>query len=152
MTLRADHVAGASSSSRFGVCWSSRSAAICRSAQLSMPGSGFLPKIVAAADHRVRRGADACARAESQPFAELAWSDGKHAALVRRDHRGRHRALRAARLHHHHDADDVRAADRHRAAQRCCRAAVYSVGVVGCHLRLVRLRAEDAARTGPFGF
>ena len=28
-------------------CWSSRSAAICRSARLSMPGAGFLPKILA---------------------------------------------------------------------------------------------------------
>ena len=48
---------------------------------LASPGSGFLPKILAAL--MILFGATLVARAgESKPFAELTWHDMKHAALV----------------------------------------------------------------------
>ncbi len=49
--------------------------------QLSMPGSGFLPKIVAAMT--IVFGLALVVRAnESPPYAEVPWSDGKHALMV----------------------------------------------------------------------
>ena len=79
MVLRADHVAGAafillgaaifllSGDLPFG--------------GLSMPGSGFMPSLVASL--LVLFGVLLCARAaESQPLADIDWSDAKHAGLV----------------------------------------------------------------------
>jgi putative tricarboxylic transport membrane protein len=79
MTLRADHVAGAAFV-LFGVAVFTLSGDL-PTGQLSMPGSGFMPKIIAAV--LVLFGAVLVLRArESQPFAALDWSDLRHAGPV----------------------------------------------------------------------
>jgi hypothetical protein len=79
MIFRADHVAGA-----FFVIFGAGIVALSGdlpTGQLSMPGSGFLPKIVATLT--IIFGLMLILRAgESAPFAELGWQDGKHAAIV----------------------------------------------------------------------
>jgi tripartite tricarboxylate transporter TctB family protein len=79
MNLRADHVAGAAFVV-FGAAIIALSGDL-PTGQLSMPGSGFLPKIVACLTILfglvlILRGG------ESPPFAELGWDDAKHALLV----------------------------------------------------------------------
>lgn len=79
MNLRSDHVAG-------GAFILAGVAVIALSGdlpvgQLSMPGSGFLPRIIAVLTivfglALVLRGR------ESPPYSELGWSDAKHAAMV----------------------------------------------------------------------
>lgn len=79
MTLRADHVAG-SAFVVFGALVIALSGEL-PTGQLSMPGSGFLPMIVAVLT--IILGLALIVRAgESEPFAAISWSDGKHAALV----------------------------------------------------------------------
>lgn len=79
MNLRSDHVAGAGFVA-FGVLVIALSGDL-PTGQLSMPGSGFLPKIVATLT--IVFGLALIARAaESPPFADVVWSDGKHAAMV----------------------------------------------------------------------
>ena len=79
MTLRADHVAGAAFVI-FGVLIIALSGNL-PTGQLSMPGSGFLPKIVATL--MILFGLALVARAkENERFADISWSDGKHAAVV----------------------------------------------------------------------
>jgi hypothetical protein len=79
MNLRSDHVAGAGFVA-FGALVIALSGDL-PTGQLSMPGSGFLPKIVATLT--IVFGLALMARAgESPPFAEVTWSDGMHAALV----------------------------------------------------------------------
>ncbi len=79
MQLRADHVAGAAFI-LFGAAIIALSGDL-PSGRLSMPGSGFLPKIVAALT--IVFGLMLILRAgESEPFSELDWSGGKHAATV----------------------------------------------------------------------
>jgi hypothetical protein len=79
MILRADHVAGGAFVV-FGILIIALSGDL-PAGQLSMPGSGFLPKIVAVLT--IVFGLMLVLRAaESPPFATLAWSDGAHAALV----------------------------------------------------------------------
>jgi hypothetical protein len=79
MTLRADHVAGAFFIG-FGLLVFALSGDL-PTGGLSMPGSGFMPKIVAAL--MVFFGLVLALRAnESREFAALSWSDSKHAALV----------------------------------------------------------------------
>ena len=79
MTLRADHVAGAAFIA-FGVLVIALSGDL-PMGQLSMPGSGFLPKILAG--FTIAFGIVLVIRAgESKPFAELEWSDIVHAAAV----------------------------------------------------------------------
>jgi hypothetical protein len=79
MTLRADHVAGA-----FFVCVGLLVIALSGdlpTGTLSLPGSGFMPKIVAVLT--IFFGLVLALRAgESKPFAEVQWSDAKHAAMV----------------------------------------------------------------------
>jgi hypothetical protein len=79
MILRADHVAGAAF-----VIFGTAIIALSRDlpvGQLSMPGSGFLPIIVATLT--IIFGLILIVRArESGPFAELGWDDGKHALMV----------------------------------------------------------------------
>lgn len=79
MQLRADHVAG-TAFILFGAGIIALSGDL-PTGQLSMPGSGFLPKIVASLTILfgvllVLRGS------ESPHYTELAWDDGKHALLV----------------------------------------------------------------------
>jgi Tripartite tricarboxylate transporter TctB family len=79
MNLRADHVAGAAFVG-FGVLVIALSGDL-PTGQLSMPGSGFLPKIVATLT--IVFGLALVLRAgESGPFSEVPWNDGMHAAMV----------------------------------------------------------------------
>jgi len=79
MILRADHVAGAAFVV-FGVAVIALSGDL-PIGQLSMPGSGFLPTIVAGLT--IVFGLILIVRArESGPFSELGWGDGKHALMV----------------------------------------------------------------------
>jgi len=79
MTLRADHVAGAFFIG-FGLLVLTLSGDL-PTGNLSMPGSGFLPKIVAVLT--IFFGVVLAVRAgESKVFATLTWADAKHAALV----------------------------------------------------------------------
>lgn len=79
MTFRADHVAGAAFI-LFGALVIALSGEL-PFGQLSMPGSGFLPDIVAVLT--MVFGLALIVRAgESPPFAEISWSDGTHALLL----------------------------------------------------------------------
>ena len=79
MTLRADHVAGAFFIG-FGLLVLALSGDL-PTGNLSMPGSGFLPKIVAVLT--IFFGVVLAVRAnESKVFATLTWDDAKHAAMV----------------------------------------------------------------------
>ena len=79
MTLRADHVAGTFFIG-IGLLIIALSGDL-PTGSLSMPGSGFLPKIVAGLT--IFFGLVLALRAnESKPFATLSWGDAKHAALV----------------------------------------------------------------------
>ena len=79
MTLRADHVAGGAFIG-FGVLVLALSGDL-PMGSLSMPGSGFLPKILAGLT--IMFGLTLIAgAAQSRPFAEVEWSDGTHAGLV----------------------------------------------------------------------
>ena len=79
MTLRADHIAGAFFIG-FGILVIALSGDL-PFGNLSMPGAGFLPDILAVLT--ILFGAVLVARAgESKPFATLSWGDFKHAALV----------------------------------------------------------------------
>ncbi len=79
MTLRTDHVAGAFFV-LFGLLVIALSGDL-PTGSLSMPGSGFLPKIVAGLT--IFFGLVLVLRAhESKVFATLSWSDAKHAILV----------------------------------------------------------------------
>jgi hypothetical protein len=79
MNLRADHVAGGAFVA-FGALIIALSGDL-PTGQLSMPGSGFLPKIVAVL--MIVFGLALIVRArEGKPFSEIPWDDGKHALLV----------------------------------------------------------------------
>jgi hypothetical protein len=79
MTLRADHVAGAFFVG-FGLLVIALSGDL-PTGSLSLPGSGFMPKIVAGLT--IFFGLVLALRAnESKAFATLSWSDSKHAVLV----------------------------------------------------------------------
>lgn len=79
MIIRADHIAGAAFVI-FGVAIISLSGDL-PVGQLSMPGSGFLPMIVASLT--IIFGLLLIGRAtESGPFSKLGWEDGKHAVMV----------------------------------------------------------------------
>ena len=79
MTLRADHVAGAAFIA-FGILVIAISGSL-PFGNLSSPGSGFLPIILSVL--MMLFGATLMVRArESRPFATLAWSDARHAAMV----------------------------------------------------------------------
>src|SRR5437879_6709209 len=79
MIIRADHVASAAFVA-VGLLVFALSGDL-PTGQLSMPGSGFLPKLVAAL--MIILGAALFLRArQSQPLARLDWADAKHAAMV----------------------------------------------------------------------
>jgi uncharacterized MnhB-related membrane protein len=80
ITLRADHVAGAAFVA-FGGAIIALSGDLPVGA-LSMPGAGFLPRIVATLTIVFGLALILRASAESPPFAELDWADGKHALMV----------------------------------------------------------------------
>jgi len=79
MTLRADHVAGAAFIA-FGLVVIALSGDL-PMGNLSFPGSGFMPKILAGLT--ILFGLILIAQAgASRPFAEVTWSDARHAAAV----------------------------------------------------------------------
>src|SRR5438105_10878827 len=79
MIIRADHVASAAFVA-VGLLIFALSGDL-PTGQLSMPGSGFLPKLVAALT--IMLGAALLLRAgESEPLSRLGWADGKHALMV----------------------------------------------------------------------
>src|SRR5262249_17447839 len=79
MTLRADHIAGAFFVG-FGLLVIALSGDL-PTGTLSLPGSGFMPKIVAVL--AIFFGLVLALRGgESKPFAEVTWSDARHAAMV----------------------------------------------------------------------
>jgi putative tricarboxylic transport membrane protein len=79
MVLRADHVAGAAFI-LLGLAIFALSGDL-PFGGLSMPGSGFMPSLIAGL--LLLFGVLLCARAaESQPLADIDWSDVKHAGLV----------------------------------------------------------------------
>jgi hypothetical protein len=79
MNIRSDHIGGAAFVG-FGVLVLALSGDL-PTGQLSMPGAGFLPKLVAAMT--IVFGLALFFRArESAPLSTLGWSDGKHAVLV----------------------------------------------------------------------
>ena len=80
MNLRADHVAGAAFVV-FGGIIIALSGDL-PTGQLSMPGSGFLPKIVAVLMIVFGLALLFRANAESTPLSEVSWSDGNHALMV----------------------------------------------------------------------
>jgi len=80
MTLRADHVAGAGFVV-FGAAIIALSGDL-PVGRLSMPGSGFLPMIVAVLTIIFGLALILRATAESELFSALDWGDGKHALMV----------------------------------------------------------------------
>ena len=80
MILRADHVAGAAFIA-FGIAVFAISGDL-PFGSLSVPGAGMMPKLMAGLMIAVRHRADLRARRESQPFAEIEWSDRTHALLL----------------------------------------------------------------------
>lgn len=79
MTLRLDHIAGLAFIG-FGILVFALSGEL-PTGQLSMPGSGFLPKIVAGLS--IFFGLILALRAgEGPPFASINWEDGPHALKV----------------------------------------------------------------------
>ncbi len=79
MIIRADHVASAAFVA-VGLLVFALSGDL-PTGQLSMPGSGFLPKLVAAL--MIILGAALFFRAnESEPLARLDWAEGRHALMV----------------------------------------------------------------------
>jgi len=79
MTLRADHIAGAGFVA-FGVLVILLSGDL-PVGNLSMPGAGFLPLLISVL--MILLGLALFVRArESEPFASIGWSDGKHAIMV----------------------------------------------------------------------
>ncbi len=79
MTLRADHVAGAFFIA-FGILVFATSGDL-PFGSLSMPGSGMMPKLVTGLMMAFGL-ALVLGAAQSQPFAEIDWSDRNHALLV----------------------------------------------------------------------
>jgi hypothetical protein len=79
MTLRADHIAGAAFVA-FGVLIIALSGDL-PVGNLSMPGAGFLPMLVAVLMIVLGLALLAQGR-DSPPFASIDWSDGKHAIMV----------------------------------------------------------------------
>jgi putative tricarboxylic transport membrane protein len=147
MTLRADHVAGA-----FFVGVGMLVIALSGdlpTGTLSMPGSGFLPKIVAVL--MIFFGLVLVLRAgESNPFASVPWLDAKHAAQVI--------AITAIGVALYEWLGFLTTNILLMFAllvvierRRLLPAAVYSVGVVGITYVLFVYLLKTPLQTGPFG-
>jgi hypothetical protein len=148
MTLRADHVAGAAFVV-FGLLVIALSGDL-PIGGLSMPGSGFLPKILAG--FTIAFGIVLIARGgESRPFAELQWTDARHAAAVT--------AITAVAVYFFETLGFLTtmaammfvlliAIER----RPLLYAALYSVGVVGLTYLTFVYVLKTPLVTGPFGF
>ncbi len=148
MTLRADHVAGAAFIA-FGVLVIALSGDL-PMGELSMPGSGFMPKILAG--FTIAFGIVLIVRAaESKPFAELEWTDAKHAVAVT--------AITAVAVYFFETLGFLTtmvamifvllvAIER----RRLLYAALYGLGVVGLTYVTFVYLLKTPLVTGPFGF
>ncbi len=148
MTLRADHVAGAAFVV-FGVLVIALSGDLPMGG-LSMPGSGFLPKILAG--FTIAVGIVLIVRGrESRPFAEIEWSDAKHAIAVT--------AITAVAVYFFETLGFLTtmvammfvlliAIER----RLLLHAALYSLGVVGLTYLTFVYVLKTPLVTGPFGF
>ncbi len=148
MTLRADHVAGAFFVG-FGLLVLALSGDL-PTGSLSMPGSGFLPKIVSVLT--IFFGAVLALRgSESRPFATVSWDDVKHAGMVV--------AITAAAVALFERLGFLTTnvllifallvvIER----RRLLPAAVYSIGVVGVTYVLFTYALKTPLQTGPLGF
>jgi hypothetical protein len=148
MTLRADHVAGAFFAG-FGLLVLALSGDL-PTGSLSMPGSGFLPKIVAVLT--IFFGAVLALRGgESRPFATVPWDDVKHAGMVV--------AITAAAVALFERLGFLTTnvllifallvvVER----RRLLPAALYSIGVVGVTYALFTYALKTSLPTGPLGF
>ena len=147
MTLRADHVAGAFFVG-VGIMVIALSGDL-PTGTLSMPGSGFMPKIIAVL--MIFFGLVLALRAgESKPFATVAWLDAKHAAQVI--------AITAIGVALYERLGFLTTnillifallvvIER----RRLLPAAIYSVGVVGITYVLFVYLLKTPLQTGPFG-
>jgi Tripartite tricarboxylate transporter TctB family len=148
MTLRADHVAGAAFI-LFGALVIALSGDLPMGG-LSMPGSGFLPKILAG--FTIAFGIVLIVRGgESRPFAEIEWSDARHAIAVT--------AITAVAVYCFEILGFLTtmvammfvlliAIER----RPLLHAALYSVGVVGLTYLIFVYVLKTPLVTGPFGF
>ena len=148
MTLRADHVAGAFFVG-FGLLVLALSTDL-PTGTLSLPGSGFMPKIVAVLT--IFFGAVLALRgAESRPFATVSWDDVKHAGMVI--------AITAAAVGLFERLGFLTTnvllifallvvIER----RRLLPAALYSIGVVGVTYALFTYALKTPLQTGPLGF
>jgi hypothetical protein len=148
VNLRADHVAGAAFVA-FGLLVIALSRDL-PTGQLSMPGAGFLPKLIAVLI--IIFGLALFLRArESAAFASLNWADGKHAALVI--------AMTAAATALYTSLGFITAmtlmmfgllviGERRNAA----RAGIYSVGAVFLTYGVFKLALKAPLPSGPLGF
>ena len=148
MTLRADHVAGAFFVG-FGLLVLALSGDL-PTGSLSMPGSGFLPKIVAVLT--IFFGAVLALRgSEGRPFVTVSWDDVKHAGMVV--------AITAAAVALFERLGFLTTnvllifallvvIER----RRLLPAAVYSIGVVGVTYVLFTYALKTPLQTGPLGF
>jgi hypothetical protein len=148
MTLRADHVAGAFFVG-FGLLVLALSGDL-PTGGLSLPGSGFMPKIVAVLT--IFFGAVLALRAgESRPFATVSWDDVKHATTVV--------AITAAAVALFERLGFLTTnvllifallvvIER----RPLLPAAVYSIGVVGITYVLFTYALKTPLQTGPLGF
>ncbi len=148
MTLRADHVAGAAFIA-FGLLVIALSGDL-PMGELSMPGSGFMPKILAG--FTIAFGAVLIVRAgESKPFAEVEWSDARHATAVT--------LITAVAVYLFETLGFFTtmvammfvllvAIER----RRLVHAALYSIGVVGLTYVTFVYLLKTPLVTGPFGF
>ena len=148
MLLRADHVAGAAFIA-FGLLVIAISGSL-PFGNLASPGSGFMPVILSVL--MILFGATLMVRAgESRPFATLAWSDAKHAALVVLI-----TALAIAKNEPHNNdtTNDLMMLALLLAIERrgVGPAALYSVGVVGVTYVLFVYVLKTPLETGPLGF
>ena len=146
MTLRADHVAGAFFVG-FGMLVIALSGDL-PIGSLSIPGSGFLPKILAVLTILFGVVLVAARARRASPSPSWTWSDAQACRPGGRDHRGRHRAFTTGLAFSPRWCCDLRAAGRHRAAQFAARRGLQPRRR-RCHLRLVRIRAQDAAQHRP---
>ena len=148
MTLRADHVAGAAFIA-FGILVIALSGDL-PMGELSMPGSGFMPKILAG--FTIAFGIVLIARAaDSRPFAEVEWADGRHAVAVT--------LITAVAVYFFETLGFVTtmvammfvllvAIER----RKLLHAALYSIGVVGLTYVTFVYLLKTPLVTGPFGF
>jgi hypothetical protein len=148
MTIRADHAAGAAFVI-FGLLVIALSGDL-PIGELSMPGAGFMPKILAGLT--IAFGLVLIVRAgDSRPFAEVAWDDAVHAAAVT--------AITAGAIYFFEGLGFITTMAAMMFAllvgierRPLHYAMLYSVGVVGLTYLMFVYVLKTPLGTGPFGF